>query len=174
MIFLQWEQMVGLKQPPKSQTRRPVKEGEIPRLFELVARQIMEVRIIDPSSWQPLPPTYLWTSNAIAPQISRLKWAIGRTYAVQRPDKKTVGRTPPIKAIRRERLGDISTADVFAEGLGIYSVSDGNWYPVTALDVAQEMYAQLWNSIYGPGAWERMMDDDVWVLDFGLMEVPHG
>lgn len=83
--------------------------------------------------------------------------------------KKAVGRIW-ITGIRRERLGDISAEDVFAEGLGIYNPLDGKWYPVTCLNVAQEMYANLWNSIYGSDTWDRMKDNDVWALDFELVE----
>ena len=141
MIFKQWQQVLG---GTKTQTRR----------LRTLRDEFDAMICVEP-----------FRDTVFRKGV--VKWRVGNTYAVQPGrGKKAVGRTPPIKVIRRERLGDISAADVFAEGLGIYSVSDGNWYPVTALDVAQEMYAQLWNSIYGPGAWERMMDDDVWALEF--------
>ena len=87
--------------------------------------------------------------------------------------KKAVGRIR-ITKIRREKLGDISLDDTFAEG--IHEVTEPEykgWYtheggvvhisPLTA-------YFTLWNSIYGNGAWERMLEDDMWVLDFERSE----
>ena len=199
MIFKQWEQVLD---GTKTQTRRPCKgEDEeytwcTPTMEDglITGHRILEV-------------------CGVGAKKNYLRWAVGRTYAVQpgrgrpaiwiRPDgsatdtpldeyvQKLESGTrrlwgPKVKAwlrehgyieariritkIRRERLGDISCADVFAEGLGMYNPLDGKHYPTTVLDVAQERYAQLWNHIYGPAAWERMKDDDCWVLEFERCE----
>jgi len=158
MIFLQWEQMVGLKQPPKSQTRRPVKDNEYGVFLK--------------------PFDYANFSAVSYKGSHQRKWQIGKAYAVQPGrGKKAVGRTPPIKSIRRERLGDISEADCIAEGVEKMPVATlaGSDVMVVLYRcpvcwerrlMAQDAYACLWNHIYGKGAWERMKDDDVWVLEF--------
>jgi len=185
MIFKQWKQVLD---GTKTQTRRPVKEGDYysPPPFDCVMG----------TTWV--------TANQTEP---RLKWQVGHTYAVQPPGKKAVGRTPPLRAIRRERLGDISATDCIAEGilvqegdsgvpgpgfkwvgLGYRDIVTGNYHvnipPVVAagqewsqvcvckvgsslaIPAWQCAYRSLWNSIHGKGAWERMKDDDVWVLDW--------
>lgn len=90
------------------------------------------------------------------------KWAIGQNYAVQPGrGKKSLGRTPPIKEIRQERLQDITMKDIYAEGTL-------HWVDRQFV----EMYAafiEMWDSIHGKGphCWKR--DPEVWVLDFGLI-----
>ena len=58
--------------------------------------------------------------------------------------------------VRVERLQNISDADAFAEGVATERQREGTWYA----GKAREMYADLWNSINGPGSWEQ----NPWVL----------
>lgn len=146
MIFITWEQVLGLKLPAKGQTRRPVKEGQEANRWDIETDVINEV--IRPSvrsydTWQSV-------------------WVVGHTYAVQpgrgkpavwwRPDgsatptpldeylQKTESGAralwgPKVKAwlrdhgyrearievkkIGRESLQDISEEDCIAEGVQV-------------------------------------------------------
>jgi hypothetical protein len=68
-----------------------------------------------------------------------------------------------VTAVRVERLQDISEADALAEGIN----------PLLA--APERMYANLWDSINGPGSWDA--NPWVWVVEFrmskrGNMELP--
>lgn len=71
-------------------------------------------------------------------------------------------------SVRVERLQEISQADAKAEGLDF--VSDGGarygikGLPSSWSDNPIESYRALWESINGPGSWDR--NDWVWVLEF--------
>jgi len=152
MIFKQWEQVLD---GTKTQTRRPVKPNEC--LWD------------DAETGLPYAITQVNTDE------NKTKYRVGDTLAVQRPDNEIVGRIQ-ITKIRRERLGDISEEDCLAEGLIIGNELEGvcgytcpicgtGWYAPAFV-----VYACLWNHCYGPGAWERMKDDDCWVLEFEVDE----
>lgn len=99
----------------------------------------------------------------------RLKWQVGRTYAVQPGrGKKAVGRIR-ITGIRREQLQDISPEDVKAEGVRFNPDTGYEWL-VNCENEWQFQYAVLWNNIHTkPGTrWED--SPDVWVLSFELVE----
>jgi len=151
MIFKQWRQVVGLQEPPKGQTRRPVNTTEW-----FVDRDDEPERVVEVTSYGK------W----------RVKWQVGRTYAVQRPDRKTVGRFLLTK-IRRERLGDISNFDMLKEGIKPWPQHINPTQPYN-YERWREQFRQLWDSIYGEGAFNRMKDDDVWVLEWPPVEVPNG
>lgn len=121
----------------KNQTRRPVKPGEW---------AFMDVD--DPTK-----------ILSVIGANGRLKWQVGKDYAAQ-PGRgvKAIGRTPPIEAIRRERLQEISALDILAEGITLDSPR-----------IILEKWRELWNSIYGkPYRWED--DPEVWCLLFELAE----
>lgn len=63
MIFKQWKQVIGLELPLKTQTRRPV----LPRQYPIHERP----------GYAELP------IEAVYHRRGRLKWQVGRTYAVQ-------------------------------------------------------------------------------------------
>ena len=177
MIFNQWAQVLD---GTKTQTRRPVKEGELSWEAPRSAIRGVGTPKMALSSYL-LDRGYIYTSVLLANQLLRWKWRVGRTYAVQPGrGKKAVGRTPPIKAIRGERLGAISAEDCRAEGIAErhFDITQSNgvvfWVDRYVCPICtrqheweRDAYACLWNDIYGKGAWERMKDDDVWVLDFG-------
>lgn len=129
---------------PKTQTRRPVKPGEwamnLEGLFRREGESIKEV--YDCSG--------------------RLKWYIGQTLAVQPGrGKKAIGRTPPIKEIRREGLQDISMPDIYAEGTLHWP--DRQFVEMSAA------FIEMWDTLYRkPHRWED--DPWVWVLDWGKEE----
>jgi len=155
MIFKQWRQVLN---GTKTQTRRPVKPNEYaihgaPGYAELP----IEAVLIKPRHAQ--------------------KWVVGRTYAVQPGrGKKAVGRIRVTK-IRRERLGDISDADCYAEGILEVEILDPllrrlAHYPYHlvcplcdgAYETPQSAYACLWDCC--GGRWEQDQNDDVWALEF--------
>lgn len=85
--------------------------------------------------------------------IPRLKWQVGRTYAVQPGRVKAgIGRIR-ITAIRKERLLELSREDEIAEGFRL----EGYFFIV-------------WNRIHNARG-ERVLDDpEVWVLEFELVK----
>ena len=160
MIFKQWQQVLD---GTKTQTRRPRKDDD--KAFDVAYVGTHEIQRIErfgrDVSW------------------NRTLFEIGRTYAVQ-PGfaKKSVGRIR-ITKIRRETLWKISRADAVAEGLeGVTHIPyNERWLaPGGICWVGSHLaaYRGLWNSIYGPGAWERMKDDDVWALTFEAVETGPG
>ena len=117
----------------KTLTRRVVKDGE--------------------ASWTRHYPPY--PIDCITGVHGRIKWRVGKSYAVQPArGKRAIGRRV-LKTIRRERLQDITLADIVNEGV----VGDhGN---------LAARFAALWDSINTrPGTrWED--NPWVWVLEFG-------
>jgi len=143
MIFRQYEQVL---KGTKTQTRRLVKPGELFKIDD--------------------PPYNPWPFSPTVLKDWRLKWRVGKTYAVQPGrGKKAVGRIR-ITEIRRERLQDISTQDIFAEGIGIEW--DGMFYPITTPDVAIEQFVRLWDGIHVKPNTRWHDDPDVWVLSFEI------
>jgi hypothetical protein len=151
MIFhpIQAEQIVGLREPPKWQHRILVKGDEATlcedsRIMAVFSKGRMGIR----------------------------KWALGETIPVQiQRGKKAIGRTPPIREIRRERLGDISEADCLAEGVILLPMALtygglSSACPVCGGKFASPelAYACLWNCCGGD--WERDKEKPVWVLDW--------
>lgn len=170
MIFKQWEQVIGRKQPLKTQTRRPVHEDDVSVQDDLRGGIMCVLRI---------------QGGFRKRTISR----VGAEYAVQRPDKKSVGRIR-ITRIRRERLDAIvrNDADCFAEGIGpgVWENMDGwvcpecgNWFwaPYRAFRCLwQHIYAKTdhrWLEGYTAGDVAARLPD-VWPLDFELVEVSSG
>ncbi len=209
MIFAQWEQVIGLKEPPKGQTRRPVKpkrhDKPLPKRFDSTGYGDVTCEDVflpaDAGDFYELggtpfpgPGVYVeWTirypgelgGEGDVDVFYAAKYIIGRTYAVQRPDKKTVGQFL-LTGIRRERLGDISEEDCLAEGVvQVSRVSitvapgmKGTMYGCPVCGKRARLpggaYACLWNDCYGKGAWDRMKDDDVWVLEWPLVGGSNG
>ena len=80
----------------------------------------------------------------------------------QRGDRLRVKGTDitlEITKVRVERVQDISEEDVIAEGI----VCDVP-HTVYCDKGFRDHFIDLWNSIYGPGSWQR--NDWVWVYDF--------
>jgi hypothetical protein len=104
----------------------------------------------------------------------RTKFRVGETIAIQPPtgSRKAIGRTPPLKAIRRERLGEISYEDALAEGIFLLREQWGYTYTWPGRELEgphyfgqpQYAYADLWN--HTGGDWEKDKEKDVWVLEF--------
>lgn len=135
----------------KSQTRRP--DDDLPFEYMYPNSTIHHVAIPGETPM----PTGEYTITAVFTKAGRLKWRVGRTYAVQ-PGRgqKAVARIL-ITGIRRERVCDISEADVRAEGCVATEQ-----HPIQA-------FADLWDSIHTkPGTrWEDAVT--VWVLEFELV-----
>jgi hypothetical protein len=67
--------------------------------------------------------------------------------------------------VRAERLNAINEAGAKAEGVESVSIAD---VPRNAVWSAQQDFAQLWNTIYGPGSWDE--NPWVWVVKFKRKE----
>jgi len=91
-------------------------------------------------------------------------WRVSQDYAVQPGrGRKSVGRILLVK-IRRERLQEISWADIRAEGFPPTEAEETGYH----VPEGRERFALLWDSIhkkYGD-RWED--DPDTWVLEFEL------
>ena len=159
MRFQQWEQVLGLKLPLKSQTRR------VSFPFEL-AKQLWrwwDYWPEPPWSWKEWLRDFPIQEEQIA-EANRILAEHVITLAVQPSRGKAVGRIRVLR-IRRERLGDISGEDSMAEGI-ILVPYEAYMCPVChkAYEWPQEAYACLWNCC--GGRWEQDQNDDVWVLGF--------
>lgn len=98
-----------------------------------------------------------WYSRKTCPGIHMPRWASRITLEVT--------------AVRVERLHDISEADAIAEGCSAVShltpdspMAPAEWNGHTA----RADYAELWESINGPGAWDA--NPFVWVLEFSRVQ----
>jgi len=129
---------MGLELPPKGQTRRPVKEGEwfVDQLVHDEPDRV--VQVIGYGKW-------------------RVKYEVGRTYAVQPGrGKKAVGRIE-ITKIRRERLQKIEPHEFKLEGMPTAAPAEVLWF------------IGLWDGMHRkPYRWED--NPEVWVLDFKCIE----
>jgi hypothetical protein len=81
-------------------------------------------------------------------------------------DTLWVSKTDPIirlrmTDIRVERLQDISEDDAWAEGA---RRTDWEYEDGECCDTDREAFSHLWNTIYGPGAWDA--NPWVWVIEF--------
>jgi hypothetical protein len=127
----------------KTQTRRPVQEGDYATVDEVAPnRPITKV---------------IRTADAGVP---RVLYEVGKIYSVQ-PGiaKKTVGNIR-LTAIRRERLHDLSDTDALKE---FPVTSDGG---VADAQSAQKSFRETWDTMYSKSGsgWEN--NPEVWVLEF--------
>src|SRR5690606_26680202 len=121
----------------KTQMRRVVKSGEELRQWDVDTPMVYYVD----DGWcgheGPGPACY----------PGRVKWVVGRTYAVQPGRGKPAVARIRITDIRQERLQDISWNDLEAEGYEVAfdpaTVDSGS----VALEYARCMYAEVWDRI---------------------------
>jgi hypothetical protein len=93
----------------------------------------------------------------------RLKWMVGRTYAIQQGrGQKAIGRIRLLE-IRQERLQDIDEAGAVAEGCQ----ADVH---ATALNY----YRALWDTLHGSRDERWTANPLCWVLRFELAEATNG
>ena len=163
MIFKQVQQVLD---GTKTQTRRPVKPHEYNTPYSGDPELVLPIQRV-------------WDIR------HKVKWVIGRTYAVQPGrGKKAVGRIR-ITKIRREAVQSISEADCLAEGIAHrkyiqnpmqkwsgYYVPDDRVLTepmICGHAYARICYQVLWNSIHRkPYRWED--NPEVWALDFERSE----
>jgi len=131
----------------KTQTRRVVKDGE----YAIYSPQgdIVAIR------------TRLRNGK------TRLKWRVGRTYAIcPGRGKSQVGRFL-LTGIRREGLQDISDYDALAEGVEWgepLKLVNGTVFRARP----RVQFGLLWETINGPQSWHD--NPAVWVLEFEYVE----
>lgn len=138
----------------KTQVRRVVKDDEI---------IVLDSHRDDP--YGPLYDTVVTrTSRLPLPHqmtpIERIKWQVGRTYAIQPGrGRQGMGRIR-ITAIRQEALQDISYEDVIAEGMN----------PLRSDMRTIDQFVELWNDINTRDGTRWSDNPDVWVLCFELVK----
>lgn len=135
----------------KTQTRRLVKEGEWASRYESIKS--------------------IWGQGAVyaVSTIRRLKWEVGRTYAVQPGRGKPQIRRIKLLAIRKERLQEIESYEIDKEGIPgrLATYTDDEGFKDYDEDEHRSMFAELWDSIHPRGSrWED--NPLVWVLEFEL------
>ena len=137
-----------IEQGIKTQTRRPVKDSEI--------------------GWHPGYPTDAPTSEVRFGTHDRIKWQVGRTYAVcPGRGKPSVGRIK-LLAIRREPVNAIMDDDARAEGLVLDATGNGYRYGDMELQggTAGQAYLWLWSTLYH----RSDLTELCWVLSFELVK----
>jgi hypothetical protein len=99
----------------------------------------------------------------------RIKWQVGKTYAVQRGrGQKQIGRIR-LNAIQRERLQDIEYQDAMDEGVYAGDYWDEELMMYGAPDII-DLYAELWDSIHTDKGTRWEDNPMVWVLVFELVQ----
>jgi hypothetical protein len=135
-----WKQVVSGQ---KTQTRRPVQEGDYATVDEdNPARPIIKV---------------VRTADAGVPKVL---YEVGKIYSVQPgAAKKTVGNIR-LTAIRRERLHELSETDALKE---FPVTSEGS---MAGAEAALKNFKEAWNTTYSKSGprWED--NPEVWVLEF--------
>jgi hypothetical protein len=95
-------------------------------------------------------------------------WSAGWRPSIHMP--RVASRlTLELTAVRAERLQDISFADAAAEGVWTWELSDAKTKPGETLLMHENVssvdkYRDLWNSINGPGSWDK--NPWVWCYSF--------
>lgn len=130
----------------------------------LAGRKTMTRRVCKQFESLRFDPNPVW--NAAVRGCGRVKWEVGKTYAVQPGRGKPAVTRIRITAIRQERLQDISPDDVWLEGVrcdidhGPFDIGLNVW------EYDLETYRRIWDSINTrPGT---LWADNplVWVLTF--------
>lgn len=179
MIFRQWRQVLD---GTKTQTRRLVKIGDCIHKGE---EQLWYMMRSDPQLGSMVRKGRCQIPTVVLRfkyKPYRIKWQVGRTYAVQPGrGKKAVGRIRLLE-IRQERLQDISEEDALAEGVtlvGMYdcdyipaerSLGDERWFAEQQrVSGFRGAYAMLWDKIHRKRQHEWLANPHVWVLTFEVM-----
>ena len=101
-----------------------------------------------------------WPTKAA---LGRLRWEVGRTYAVQPGrGKKAVGRIR-LMSIRKEQVQEISEADAIAEG---FEMNTRHWIWGRTPEVK---FRYLWDCINAKRGYPWDSDPLVWALNFTLV-----
>lgn len=101
-------------------------------------------------AWPPTGPRFVYNADGDA-SPDRWRPSIHMPRAVSRI-------TLEVESVRVERLNDCSLDDALSEGVSDRDPSTGAWQN------PKEQYADLWETINGPGSWEA--NPWVWVVTF--------
>lgn len=124
----------------KTQTRRIVKEGEF-ALFDDSHKVSAVASVVN--------------------QHARIKWVVGKTYAIQPGRGKPAIGHLKLKQIRRESLQAITIKEIWLEGFGSKerkTTDEKDWYK------------ELWDSINKTKGTRWADNPDIWVLTFELVK----
>jgi len=144
MIFTEAHADMNIKRT-KSQTRRVKKEGDVPWYNDGRCKKVAYVRRAN----------------------GTLKYCVGNTYANQTGRGEPANGRIRLLAIREERLQDISSADMTAEGYPIFTLLA---YPLSVrLRGQQSRFVEAWDSIVPrKDRWEK--NRPVWVLVYEYVQ----
>lgn len=158
MQFQKWKGLAMLAYPDWLwMTRRVAKEGEIAWVTVLESHR--------EGGWK-VP----WQVGEHAPITmvtcrGRIKWQVGRTYAIQTGRGiKAIGRFE-LLAIRREPLRDISEQDIIAEGVEFWP-DNPRWYGCSP----RTIFAELWDRINKRKGKRWRDNPDVWPLTIRVVK----
>jgi hypothetical protein len=139
----------------KTQTRRVVKSGE-----DIYPEN---------RSWRGNGEYYTQPTEVYNFLTNRVKYQVGKTYAIQPGrGKKAVGRIR-ITAIRRENLQDITEEDARAEGIDEHYFDHAPNYKANLRPgwFYRAAYADLWDRLYEHFPEKQMgANPEVWVIEF--------
>lgn len=130
----------------------------------LAGRKTQTRRVCKPGEWRATP-----APDGVAMFSGRIKWEVGKTYAVQPGRGKTAVARIRITDIRQERLQDIDWHDLEAEG---YEVA---YDPTTvdcgsvAFEFARSQYSEVWDRINTRKGTRWQDAPLVWVLTFEVV-----
>jgi hypothetical protein len=145
MIFAHtWRQIIGLEQPPKTQTRRIVKPNDTAMGRHLQHIEVDGVQILQ---IVPSPTDFISVKRG-----GRLLWQVGNSCAVQQGRGKPAIARIQILESRREPLCNITHDDALAEGFG---------------GVAE--FLNVWQAMYAGTEYAATHNPHVWVLGFELV-----
>lgn len=153
----------------KTQTRRVQQPGDVSFVKPLPDDKIYlrddeSIILIRPDEYREI---------TLVRNNGRVKYQVGKQYAVQPGRGRKAGGRILLTGIRSERVQDITNEDALAEGVLPYPATPPLYYvPKTGVSASNpiDAYAELWDTIHTrPG--ERWSDNPlVWVLVFRLVE----
>jgi len=173
----------------KTQTRRLVKDGEV-ALYNpsgIIDRTDVSMAVIGGETYVVGPPDVVAQApiTAVRTGSGRLKWAVGRTYAVQPGRGQAAVARIRLTGIRLERVQDITEEDAWKEGfeplscpvcedvrgtihdLGGCLVCGGTGITRTS----RSEFIGAWRKIHTRKSTRWADNPQVWVPDFGLVDV---
>ncbi len=136
---------------------RVTKKTGKPKVAWMECRNVQPIYCAD----HPEKPTHV--PEGKMPKVGNVKYSWHKKNARFLPRWASRG-LDEVVSIRVERVQDISEADAVAEGISMDAEAMAASMSTHPASLA---YSALWESIHGPGSWER--NDWVWVVEFKIL-----